>query len=162
MEKNLYEMSKVGNRKMQKISNDKRKARQNMKQNKKLYYREMHKQVELYFCSMNYSRFGKMFWHSRAPNISPGWLDHQASLTLLPTSHVWAIWRVLPSLISFLAIWAICNFTWGFQPLSRLAASLTIGKSLLELWVTTFIPNWQTPLIFVRFTSKSHEHYPHY
>ena len=116
-------------------------------------YREMH-QVELYFCSMNYSRFGKMFWHSRAPNISPGWLDHQASLTLLPTSHVWAIWRVLPSLISFLAIWAICNFTWGFQPLSRLAASLTIGKSLLELWVTTFIPNWQTPLIFVRFISN--------
>ena len=28
------------------------------------------------------------------------------------------------------------------------------GKSLLELWVTTFLPNWQPPLIFVRFTSK--------
>ena len=35
----------------------------------------------------------------------------------------------------------------------------TRGKSLLELWVTTFLPDWQPPLIFVRFTSKSHEHY---
>ena len=36
------------------------------------------------------------------------------------------------------------------------------GKSLLESWVTTFLPNWQPSLIFVWFTSKSHEHYPHY
>ena len=27
------------------------------------------------------------------------------------------------------------------------------GKSLLELWVTTFLPDWQPPLIFVRFIS---------
>ena len=32
------------------------------------------------------------------------------------------------------------------------------GKSLLELWGTTFLPDWQPPLIFVRFASKSHEH----
>ena len=32
------------------------------------------------------------------------------------------------------------------------------GKSLLESWVTTFLPDWQLPLIFVWFTSKSHEH----
>ena len=32
------------------------------------------------------------------------------------------------------------------------------GKSLLELWVTTFLPGWQPPLIFIWFTSKSHEH----
>ena len=32
------------------------------------------------------------------------------------------------------------------------------GKSLLELWGTTFLPDWQPPLIFVWFTSKSHEH----
>ena len=25
------------------------------------------------------------------------------------------------------------------------------GKSLLELWVTTFLPDWQPPLIFVRY-----------
>ena len=25
------------------------------------------------------------------------------------------------------------------------------GKSLLELWVTTFLSDWQPPLIFVRF-----------
>ena len=30
------------------------------------------------------------------------------------------------------------------------------GKSLLELWGTTFLPEWQPPLIFVWFTSKLH------
>ena len=30
------------------------------------------------------------------------------------------------------------------------------GKSLLESWGTTFLPDWQPPLIFVWFTSKSH------
>ena len=34
----------------------------------------------------------------------------------------------------------------------------TRGKSLLELWGTTFILDWQPPLIFVWFTSKSDEH----
>ena len=29
-----------------------------------------------------------------------------------------------------------------------------IGKSLLESWVTTFVPDWQPPLIFVQFISK--------
>ena len=33
----------------------------------------------------------------------------------------------------------------------------TRGKSLLESWGTTFLPDWQPPLIFVWFTSKSHE-----
>ena len=28
------------------------------------------------------------------------------------------------------------------------------GNSLLELWVTTFLPDWQPPLIFVRFISN--------
>ena len=32
------------------------------------------------------------------------------------------------------------------------------GKSLLESLGTSFLPDWQPPLIFVRFTSKSHEH----
>ena len=32
------------------------------------------------------------------------------------------------------------------------------GKSLLKLWVTTFLPDWPPPLIFVRLTSKSHEY----
>ena len=32
--------------------------------------------------------------------------------------------------------------------------SVTRGKSLLESWVTTFLPDWQLPLIFVRFISK--------
>ena len=36
------------------------------------------------------------------------------------------------------------------------------GKSLLEFWGTTFLPNWQPTLIFVWFTSKSHAHYPHF
>ena len=35
-------------------------------------------------------------------------------------------------------------------------------KSLLESWGTTFFPDWQPALIFVWFTSKSHEHYPYY
>ena len=37
----------------------------------------------------------------------------------------------------------------------------TRGKSLLESWGTTFLPDWQSTLIFVIFTSKSHQHYPH-
>ena len=28
------------------------------------------------------------------------------------------------------------------------------GKSLLEIWVTTFLPGWQLPLIFVQFISN--------
>ena len=32
-------------------------------------------------------------------------------------------------------------------------------KSLLESLVTTFLPDWQPPLLFVWFTSKSHQHY---
>ena len=32
------------------------------------------------------------------------------------------------------------------------------GKSLLESWVITFLPDWQLPLIFVWFTSKLQEH----
>ena len=49
----------------------------------------------------------------------------------------------------------ICNF---FP--SRLLVSCCFfrGKSLLESWGTTFLPKWQPPLIFVWFTSKSHEH----
>ena len=31
------------------------------------------------------------------------------------------------------------------------------GKSLLESWRTTFLSDWQPPLIFVWFTSKSHD-----
>ena len=31
---------------------------------------------------------------------------------------------------------------------------VTRGKSLLELWVTTFLPDWQPPLTFVQFVSK--------
>ena len=34
----------------------------------------------------------------------------------------------------------------------------TRGKSLLESWGTTFLPDWQPPLIFVLFTWKSYEH----
>ena len=29
-----------------------------------------------------------------------------------------------------------------------------LGKSFLELWVTTFLSDWQLPLIFVRFISN--------
>jgi len=36
--------------------------------------------------------------------------------------------------------------------------SFARGNSLLESWGTTFLPNRQPPLIFVWFTSKSHEH----
>ena len=36
---------------------------------------------------------------------------------------------------------------------------ITRGKSPLESWVTIFLADWQPPLIFVQFTSKSHEHY---
>ena len=35
---------------------------------------------------------------------------------------------------------------------------MTRGKSLLESWVTTFLPDWQPPLIFVWITSKLNEH----
>ena len=36
------------------------------------------------------------------------------------------------------------------------------GKSLLESWGTTFLPNLRPPLIFVLFISKSHQHQPYY
>ena len=36
------------------------------------------------------------------------------------------------------------------------------GKSLLESWGTTFLHDWQPPLIFVWFPLKSHEHKPYY
>ena len=36
------------------------------------------------------------------------------------------------------------------------------GKLLLESWVTTFVPDWHSPLIFVQFTSKLLEYWPHY
>ena len=35
----------------------------------------------------------------------------------------------------------------------------TRGKSLLELWDTSFLSDWQPHLIFVWLTLKSHEHY---
>ena len=38
----------------------------------------------------------------------------------------------------------------------------SIATRLLELWGTTFLPDWQPPLIFVWLTVKSHEHYPYY
>ena len=41
-------------------------------------------------------------------------------------------------------------FTYFFLTLHKIR-----GKSLLELWVTTFLPDWQPPLIFVRFISNS-------
>ena len=39
-----------------------------------------------------------------------------------------------------------------------LSIALVRDKSLLESWGTTFHPDWQPPLIFVWFTSKSHSH----
>ena len=38
----------------------------------------------------------------------------------------------------------------------RLQIEPVRGKSLFELWVSTFLPDWQSTLIFVWFTSKSH------
>ena len=38
---------------------------------------------------------------------------------------------------------------------AKLELVITRGKSLLELWVTTFLPDWQPPLIFVQFISNS-------
>ena len=35
----------------------------------------------------------------------------------------------------------------------------TRGKSHIESWGTTFLPEWQPPLTFVWFTSRSHEHW---
>ena len=45
-----------------------------------------------------------------------------------------------------------------FSTLTQHRYVLARGKSLLESWGTTFLPDWQPPLIFVWFTSKSHEH----
>ena len=43
------------------------------------------------------------------------------------------------------------------KSLSR-QAYLPRGKSLVESLDTTFLPDWQPPLVFVWFTSKFHEH----
>ena len=42
-----------------------------------------------------------------------------------------------------------CNWLELLSPINKNAR----GKSLLESWVITFLPNWQLPLIFVRFIS---------
>ena len=41
------------------------------------------------------------------------------------------------------------------QPVMEIYGENIRGKS----WGTTFLPDWQPPLIFVWFTSKSREHY---
>ena len=41
-----------------------------------------------------------------------------------------------------------------FLPWPRVIIYYIRGKSLLELWVTTFLHDWQPPLIFVRFISN--------
>ena len=48
-------------------------------------------------------------------------------------------------------------FVWNDQWNQILIDQTHRGKSLLELRVTAFLPDWQAPLIFVWFTSKSHE-----
>ena len=45
--------------------------------------------------------------------------------------------------ISFASVYLIAIF-----------AFVTRGKSLLESWVITFLPDWQLPLIFVRFITN--------
>ena len=62
-----------------------------------------------------------------------------------------------------------CLITLFFEHKSRIFLELeqrwiffSRGKSLLESWGTTFLPDWQPPLIFVRFTLKSKENYLYY
>ena len=50
-------------------------------------------------------------------------------------------------------LWFI--FLLFFAPISIITiVKILKGKSLLELLVTTFLPDWQRPLIFVRFISN--------
>ena len=48
------------------------------------------------------------------------------------------------------------NAIYGTAGWRHLAVN-TNDKSLLESWVTTFLPDWQPPLIFVWFTSKPYD-----
>ena len=54
-----------------------------------------------------------------------------------------------------------CMVSYGFLLMIHLVISekrfiihIIRGKSLLELWVTTFLPDWQPPLIFAQFISN--------
>ena len=60
------------------------------------------------------------------------------------------VWRNTGA-IKLMLLFYLCFFWWNST--SNL---WTRGKSLFELWVTTFLPDWQPPLIFVWSTSKSH------
>ena len=79
------------------------------------------------------------------------------SLTLYLESR-----RFDPNLASMYKLVLLMNFIQGFSFLILLfvlrvhssSFRFTRGKSLLGLWVTTFLPNWQPLLIFVRFTSN--------
>ena len=66
------------------------------------------------------------------------------------------IWQVISNIWTY--YWnKLLKKAWNIDSI-RHSILITRGKSLLELWDTTFLPDWQPPLIFVWFTSKSHEH----
>ena len=98
--------------------------------------------------------------------------------TVLPPSLIMFVFRVINhfSVAISQAVMVLAYVIITIRPLVRSATMHTIllnqtfvsvqtrdfagqiycirGKSLLELWVTSFLPDWQTPLIFVRFISN--------
>ena len=62
-----------------------------------------------------------------------------------PLSSLWSYSCTFRCTFLFLLSCAICIVR---------SFSIPRGKSLLELWVTTFLPDWQLPLIFVKFISN--------
>ena len=82
---------------------------------------------------------------------------------LLITIIFWTVWsdQVKPFSIStgdtkvkLSLAHAILSSLLAAPSRGRSAFQLVRGKSLLELWVTTFVPDWQPPLIYVRFISN--------
>ena len=65
-------------------------------------------------------------------------------------------------MIFFLIFLSVEIFTIYPKSHEQRQTNVTRGKSLLDWWGTTFLRDWQLPLIFVWFTSKSYEQYPYY
>ena len=60
--------------------------------------------------------------------------------------------KTSPSVVYLLSIRIVQEIKYETSDMkqSQCVFKTSRGKSLLELWVTTFLPDWQRPLIFVR------------
>ena len=88
------------------------------------------------------------------PSIRNKKITKSLLLKLTPRmTSIIMVGKILPSLTcSAICLGVILELRWPI-----LGFFNYWGKSLIESWRTTFIPDWQPPLIFAWFTLKSHK-----